>query len=74
MLGKHVLKRRGIVKESQVTLSVSEGVREGAREGGNLWGIEVLTHLKMFVEKFLLWNKSCPNSVNFRFNFVLNSH
>ena len=36
---KLVEKRIGIVKESQVTLSV--------REGGNLWGIEVLTHLKI---------------------------
>ena len=26
--------RRGIVKESKVTLNVSEGVREGVRDGG----------------------------------------
>ena len=43
-------KRRGIVKESQVELSVREGVREGGREGGYLWGIEVLTHLKIVDE------------------------
>ena len=39
-------KRRGIVKESAVELSVPEGGREGGREGGYLWGIEVFTHLK----------------------------
>ena len=33
--------RRGIVKESQVELSVPEG--------GNFWFIEVLTHLKIDV-------------------------
>ena len=36
------MKRRGIVKESQIDISVTEG----DREGGNLWRIEVLTHLK----------------------------
>ena len=40
------MKRRGIGKESQIDLSVTEGGREVGREGGNLWGIEVLTHLK----------------------------
>ena len=50
-IGVHISSnRRGIVKESQIDLSVREGVREGGceggREGGNLWGIEVLTHLK----------------------------
>ena len=37
------MKRRGIGKESQIDLSVIEG----GREGGNLWGIEVLRHLKI---------------------------
>ena len=44
-------KRRGIVKESRVELSV----REGGREGGNIWFIEVLTHLKMKI-LILLFN------------------
>ena len=42
-------KRRGIVKESQVELSVGEG----GREGGNFLFIEVLTHLKKSKELFL---------------------
>ena len=34
-IGVHISSnRRGIVKESQVDLSVREGVREGGREGG----------------------------------------
>ena len=41
---KHCVNMRGIVKKSQVELSV----REGRREGGYLWGIEVLTHLKIY--------------------------
>ena len=41
------MKRRGIGTESQIDLSVTEGERKGGREGGNLWSIEVLTHLKM---------------------------
>ena len=28
-------------------------VREGVREGGNLWSIEVLTHLKILFQSFL---------------------
>ena len=44
-------KRRGIVKESRVELSVREVGREGGREGGNFWFIEVLTHLKNTHEK-----------------------
>ena len=40
-------KRRGIDKESQVELSVRESVSEFV----NLWSIEVLTHLKIFLVK-----------------------
>ena len=44
-IGVHIYSnRRGIVKESQIDLSV----REGGREGGYLWGIEVLTHLEKY--------------------------
>ena len=43
--------RRGIVRESQVELSVTEGGMEVGRDvgiqGGNFWFIEVLTYLKI---------------------------
>ena len=44
------MKRRGIGEESQIYLSVTEGGREVGKSGGNLWGIEVLTHLKKTLE------------------------
>ena len=39
--------RRGIVRESQVELSVTEGGRDVGIQGGNFWFIEVLTYLKI---------------------------
>ena len=56
---KHCVNMRGIVKKSQVELSV----REGGREGGYLWGIEVLRHLKSYNYRGLPhninWNRKC---------------
>ena len=44
--------KRGFVKESQVELSVLEGLRDQ----GNFWFIEVLTHLKTSVGSGVAWD------------------
>ena len=71
-------KRRGIVKESWVELSVPEW----GSEGGDLWFIEVLTHLKtrLRFEEFILiysitfktlsWNGNIAGRIP---NWVLNA-